>query len=431
MNAIQRIINAVRSAIAPEPPRPGRVVLPRAEDFWRDYPADGLTPARLAAILRRADDGALDEAMQLYEQMEEKDAHLHSVAATRRLALTGLEWEIVSAAELMPIADRAAADAAAQYCSQALRAISDFDDALQHLSLALGRNIAVAELVWEERGGALVLDRVIPVDFTRLVFDDLGRLRILTADDPREGLAPPPHKFVVHTPGAASGHPSRGGLLRATALAFLAKQYALKDWLIYAEVFGMPVRIARYDPRATAMEKRELLEMLRNFGTDAAGVFSKAVDLQILDANRGTPPPPFEAMASFFNREMSKAWLGQTLTVDPAGAPGSFSAARIHEEVRADLRLDDIRREGRTLRRDLLAPLTQLRFGPDVPVPIFRRRLRDAGDVEALARLLATAVNDLGLAVPRRWVHQALGVPEAAAGDEPLSGRRSALSSES
>ena len=113
------------------------------------------------------------------------------------------------------------------------------------------------------------------------VFDDLGGLRILTADDPREGLAPPPHKFVVHTPGAASGHPSRGGLLRATALAFLGKQYALKDWLIYAEVFGMPVRIARYDPRAvfTGLGERRLPFRWNN----VAGTIGVGYDIRLAE----------------------------------------------------------------------------------------------------------------------------------------------------
>ena len=55
---------------------------------------------RLVSILREADEGAVDRAMALFEQMEEKDAHLHSVANTRRLALTGLGWQVVSAAEV-------------------------------------------------------------------------------------------------------------------------------------------------------------------------------------------------------------------------------------------------------------------------------------------------------------------------------------------
>ncbi len=45
-------------------------------DAWRDYVADGLTPERLAAILKQADGGDLKQQTELFEQLEEKDAHL-------------------------------------------------------------------------------------------------------------------------------------------------------------------------------------------------------------------------------------------------------------------------------------------------------------------------------------------------------------------
>lgn len=413
MNLINRIVTAFRNGQSNARPTPGQLLKKREEDAWRDYPADGLTPARLAAILKAADEGLLSEPMQLYEQMEEKDAHLFSVAGTRRLALTGLEWEIVPASEVRPEQDGALAREAADYCAGVLAAIETFDEALQHLALAVGRNIAVAELVWDFDPGApghRVID-VVPVDFTRLVFDDVDRLRILTDDEPVAGIAPPPNKFVVHTPFAVSGHPSRGGLLRVTALAFLGKNYALKDWLTFVEIFGMPVRIARYDPSASVQEKRELLDMLRSLGSDAAGVFSKAVELEIVEANRGTPTPPYEALVNFLNREMTKAWLGQTLTVDMAGQGGSLAAAEVHDRVRLDIRQDDIRREGRTIRRDILRPLVQFKFGRDVPVPYFRRKLSPPRDLKQLAEVLSIAAKDLGVQVPQRWLHETLGIP--------------------
>ncbi len=92
MRLAKWVVNAVRGR-AVERPRPGQVVRPMEIDRWRDYPADGLTPAQLAAILRAADEGAVEQAMALFEQMEEKDAHLHCVAATRRLAVPPM-WKV-------------------------------------------------------------------------------------------------------------------------------------------------------------------------------------------------------------------------------------------------------------------------------------------------------------------------------------------------
>jgi phage gp29-like protein len=373
-----KLIEKITHTFKRQKPKPGRVIVPRAEDSVRDYPGAGLTPSRLSGILRDADDGSLDTAMQLFEEMEEKDAHLYCVANTRRLALTGLPWDVVSAATVREGVDRASADEASHYCSDVLHDLDSFEETLQHLSLAVGRNIAVAEIVWDVIAGELRPIALTPVDFTRIVFDALDRPRILTADEPRDGIELTAHKFIVHTPHSVSGHPQRGGLLRVTAMVYLAKNLSLKDWMIYAEIFGMPVRIARYEPAASAEEKRELLHMLESLGSNAVGLFSRAVELQVIDANRGATGAPYERLIDFLNREMSKAWLGQTLTTDIAGQSGSVAASRVHDEVRQEILADDMRKEARTIRRDLLAPLTQLRFGPEAPIPYFVRQPRNS-----------------------------------------------------
>ncbi|MEK6674829.1 MAG: DUF935 family protein [Planctomycetota bacterium] len=419
MKWTQKIINAIRGR--DQKPKPGQVVIPRREDSLRDYPGAGLTPSRLAAILREADDGSLSTPMQLFEEMEEKDAHLYSIANTRRLALTGLDWRIVSAADQNENVDRPPADEAAAFAREILDRVDPFDEMLQHLSLAVGRNIAVAEIVWEFVQDRLVPIQIVPVDFTRIVFDDLDQPRILTRDEPRNGITLPPNKFIIHTPHSVSGHPQRGGLLRVTAMIYLMKNLALKDWAIFSEVFGMPVRIARYEPSATPEEKREMLRMLESLGSNAAGIFSRAVELQVIEANRGSAGPPYERLVEFLNREMSKAWLGQTLTTDVTGQSGSIAAARTHETVRQDLLMDDARKEARTIRRDLLGPITRLRFGPDAPVPHFRRQPKLTTDRRELAEVLDAAAHRLGIDVPLGWARESLGIPAVRNGEPTLS----------
>ncbi len=421
MNWTQRIVNALRSGPSKRP-ESGQVIVPRAEDSMRDYPSAGLTPSGLTVVLREADDGSLSTAMQLFEEMEEKDAHLFSVANTRRLALTGLSWQVISAANVHDGVDRRRADETAAYCRNILARLERFDEVLQHLALAVGRNIAIAEIVWDVTDGEFRPVDIVPVDFTRIVFDDLDRPRVLTADEPNEGIELPPYKFIVHTPHSVSGHPQRGGLLRVTAMVYLAKNLALKDWMIFAEVFGMPVRIARYEPGATPEEKRELLRMLESLGSHAAGIFSRAVELQVIEANRGTMGPPYERLIEFLNREMSKAWLGQTLTTDITGQKGTLAATQIHETVRQDVLADDMRKEGGTIRRDLLGPMVRLRFGPDAPVPHFRRKLRQLTDANELVEVLDVAINQLGLKVPSQWAHDALGIPQASQSEVTVPG---------
>lgn len=189
MKLTERIAHAMKPRTV-DRPKSGALLAPRKEDSARDYPGAGLTPSGLASILRETDAGSLGTIMQLFEEMEEKDAHLFAVANTRRLALTGLPWEIVSAADVHPSGDRGRADEAADYCREVLTAIDALDEVLQHLSLAIGRNISVAEIVWDVASGTIRPVDVVPVAFTRLAFDELSRLRILTEANPRDGIEP-------------------------------------------------------------------------------------------------------------------------------------------------------------------------------------------------------------------------------------------------
>ena len=199
MKWTDRVVSAVRSQRNGRP-KPGQVIVPREEDSARDYPSVGLTPSRLAAILREADDGSLATAMQLFEEMEEKDAHLFYVANTRRLALTGLDWHVVSAADVREGVDRCQAAETAAYCREILLGLDVFEEALQHLALATGRNMSIAEIVWDVEGSELRPVDIVPIDFARIVFDELDRWRILTEEAPRDGIAPAPNKFIAHMP---------------------------------------------------------------------------------------------------------------------------------------------------------------------------------------------------------------------------------------
>jgi phage gp29-like protein len=424
MGFLKRVVNA---AVRCGDRRPGSgMVIPRRDlDTWRGYPADGLTPQRLVSIMREADTGSWGAQMELAEQMEERDPHLFSVASTRRLAVTGLAWRIVSAGEMggRGSIDAELASRTAAYCDEVLRDLPGLEETLSHLSLAVGRNIAVAELVWAAGANGLRLAEVVPVDGRRLTVDEENRVRVLTEEEPVRGMALPPNKFIVHIFHAATAHPMRGGLPRVTGLAFMAKHFAIKDWLIFAEVFGMPVRVAKYDSQATPQEKRELLEMLRGLGADATGIFSKAVELQIIPSRSPGETNLYENLCLYFDREISKAWLGQTLTTDTARMLASAGAAKVHDQVRRDLRDDDLRKEAATLRRDLLTPMVRMQFGADAPVPYFQRSVESRFDPARLAEVLDTAINKLGARVPSAWVHANLGIPMASADEATLSGK--------
>ena len=396
-----------------------RVVRPWREDALHAYPSVGLTPARALALLHAADAGAPQMQFELFGEMLQKWPRLAAVEATRRLALTGLGWEIEPGRTAAGDAAAARlAEQAAEHCRVTLAGIERFPEALDHLARAIGHGIAVAELVWDR--GRLV--DIVPVPYARLVADvgEPWRLRVRTEEEPSVGVALDelPFKWIVHQPRAVPGRPFEGGLLRASVLLYLAQNLSFKDWLIYSQIAGMPVRVGRFEPGTPEADKQQLLKMLEALGTDAVAVLSKNIELQTFEARGGDKP--YQPLQDYCNTEVTILWLGQHLTTD-IRQQGSRAAAEIHDRVREDLLVSDIAAEARSLRRDLLAPLVRARFGAAAAVPQFRRSLVQAVDTKVLAETLALAVRELGLRVPRRWVHRALGIPEPA-GQEPVLG---------
>ncbi|QOJ15663.1 MAG: DUF935 family protein [Planctomycetia bacterium] len=397
-----------------------RVIRPWREDALRGMHSGALTPSRVLARLGAADAGRPEAQFELFDEMLRKWTRLAAVAATRRLALTALDWDITPAAAAAG-ASASAPDPqrVADHCRDVLRELGRFDEALDHLAGAVGYGVAVAELVWED---ARLVD-VVPAPFGRLVVDEREpwRLRLRTQEFPHDGVAldEQPGKWIVHTPGAARmGRWFDGGLLRTSALLFLAQSLSFKDWLTYSQIAGMPLRIAQFEPGTPASEKEELLRALSALGTDAAAAFSKAIDLRLMEAS-GASGKPYEAIQRHCNTEVTILWLGQHLTTELPGS-GSRAAAEVHDRVREDLLADDIAEERRTLRRDLLTPLVRARFGPAAAVPHFARSLSQSASTRELAEVLSIASERLKLRIPREWAHRALGIPEAGPEDALL-----------
>jgi phage gp29-like protein len=49
---------------------------------------------------------------------------------------------------------------------------------------------------------------------------------------------------------------------------YLFKNYALKDWMGFAEVFGMPLRVGKYEPGASRADRESLIQAVRSLVGD-------------------------------------------------------------------------------------------------------------------------------------------------------------------
>ena len=144
---------------------------------------------------------------------------------------------------------------------------------------------------------------------------------------------------------------------------YLFKNYTLKDWVAFCEVYGMPLRLGKYQPGASEDDKRALMQALAQIGADAAGIFPDGTTIEFVNTEKASSTDLYERLARYCDEQVSKAILGQTLTSDSGG--GSYAQSKTHNDVRHDLTVADCKALAATLRRDLIRPLVLFNFGDD------------------------------------------------------------------
>lgn len=142
-----------------------------------------------------------------------------------------------------------------------------------------------------------------------------------------------------------AGEPFDLGLLLKTAPQTISKRYALAFWDQFAEIFGIPMRIAKTDIRDKA-ERQRIYNSLRDMGTTNFGVLPDGTEIDIKESSRSDAFNVFDQRVERANSEISKAIVGQTMTSDNGS---SKSQGEVHLHI-----LEGIAEEDADFIRDLI-----------------------------------------------------------------------------
>lgn len=323
-----------------------------------DTVAAGLTPERLAAIMSAVDQGDIEEYLSLADQMEERDPHYRSVIGTRKLAVSGLDVVVESVtndAKDVEIAD---------FVREVLEA-GQSGDLFSDLLDGIGKGFSVCEIMWDRSGSLWEPREYKHRDSRHFQFDHdtQSELRLRDISDPVNGLALAPYKFITHRPKLKTGLTIRAGLARLVAVAYMCKSYNWKDWMAFAEVFGMPIRVGKYPSSSTKDQRASLLASVASIGTDAACIIPQEMMVEFIEAKNNTGSQiVFEVFADWLDDQVSEGVLGQRASTK--GTPGALGAQDSQENVREDIRKSDAKQLATTLFRDLVKPLVDLNYGP-------------------------------------------------------------------
>ena len=384
--------------------------------IWTSALTRDITPARMAAILREAEQpgqGASERYVELAEIMEERDLHYLGVISTRKrqVAQIGITVEPASdSAEDVRDADLV------RDCLDREGIEADLIDILD----AIAKGYSAGEIIWDmsaREWRPLRIEHRLPQWFD---FDRIEGRRLQMRDDQRGWVGLPAYKFVTHIASVKSGLPIRGGLARAAAFAWIAKTYTLRDWVQFTEVYGRPLRIGRYPPNTTPEEKAVLYRAVRSIAVDAAAIIPEGMLLEFIEskAGSGMGGGPHPELTRYVDAQMSIAVLGQTLTTQE-GDSGSYALGAVHNLVREDIEQSDGGQLGWTLQRDLVIPIVVLNHGPRRRYPRIIIARASQPNLKMLAESLAELV-PLGLRVRADQVRTIFGLDAPGEGDEVL-----------
>lgn len=233
-------------------------------------------------------------------------------------------------------------------------------------------------------------------------YDWWRRLLIALTQDGQEAITPGDGHWVIHAPyGSYRGW--MFGALRAIALWWLARSYALRDWAAYCEKHGFPTILADTPFGADPIDVLAFQNQLRTLGQDSIVQVPGSVDLtkygrydlRYLEP-KDTNWQGFKSLIEQCNAEITMALMGQNLTSEVK--EGSLAAARVHADVRQDVLAADARALSRTLYVQVLRPFAALNFGDADLAPLVEWDVSPEEDYKTKAGALvsfAQAINFL------------------------------------
>lgn len=376
------------------------------------YPGDGLNPVRLSAILREADMGHPIRYLELAETIEERDLHFAGVLGTRRRSVSQIDITVEAASDSAE--DVARADMVRDWLKR-----DELTEEVFHILDCIGKGVSYTEIIWDTSAGQWMPERLEPRDPRWFGVDriDLRTPTMRNASGIEEPLKA--FKFIAASIQAKSGLPLRSGLSRIAMWAYMFKKFTERDWAIFTQTYGQPLRVGKWGAGASEADKETLFRAVANIAGDCAAIIPESMQIEFVETGSVKDTGDlYEKRANWLDQQVSKCVLGQTATTD--AVTGGLGSGKEHRQVQEDIERADAKALAAILNRDLIRPWMRLEFGelPRYPRLVIARP--EAVDIAQLSTALGGMV-DRGLRVSQKEVREKFGLSEPSPQEEILT----------
>ncbi|BCB28405.1 hypothetical protein SKTS_32910 [Sulfurimicrobium lacus] len=364
-----------------------------------------LDPSRLASAFAAADQGYITEQATLFELIEEQDPHIFSELAKRRRSVTGLGWQLTPPED----ANQSEIDRTKEL-DDILRKIPRFEDAQYDLTDAIGKGLAPLQIDWQTgstwypKGLLFVPQRMFRID------RETGKLMYL------KNSMPEPLRewgWVVHEHRAKSGYIESSALFRVLGWTYAYKAYNIRDMQRFLEMYGLPLRLGKYPAGIGDKQRDQLLKAVRNIGNDGAGVVPGNMTIDFIQAMKAGTVDDFLNATTYWERKQSMAILGGTLTSQADGKTSTNALGAIHDKVRREIMLHDVRQIAPTMNGQIVKPVALINgMFPENRLPVFEYQTEETVDQGKMVDVLDKAAG-MGMQIDVDYAHKIMQIPKA------------------
>ena len=303
----------------------------------------------LLSYYRAAESGVPVKQFDCFDDLIEVDGDLRGLFNDRNEDVSGCDWVVLAGRDDKP------SEVAAGLLNERLQNQLQFREFISHQLSSVPMGFACTNLVWgyEEK-------LITPLEFHNAAH--------------RRFAAPSQHRAdeIWLIDGAESSYdlielqaglwaisryrhrnPYAAGLMRTCAWWAMFKRWAVRDWQVFAEMFGLPLTLGYYEEGAGPESRRALEDAVKSVGQDGYAVLSSLTDLVIKETIRGGDSSTvYPLIKKMCDEVMTKLITGGTLNTDVAGV-GSYNAAAVHESRGFKMKRHDAKRFEEMFVRDI------------------------------------------------------------------------------
>lgn len=374
-----------------------RIVRPEAQTRWLLPQLSAMTPQFVETILRGAMAGNHVQQWELFQLMEETWPRLQKNLNELKGSAIAYDWKIETYQE----EDAETTDSAKERAKLVQRAVkamrprpgwdeSGFSGMIYDLLDAWASGTSVVEIGWQLRGEEWLPQSSYFVHPNNYGWTAEGYLGLIAPGQRTTVYGGayaepfPEDKFLVGIRRAKSGHPLCGALLRSLAWWWCAANFSA-DWLLnFAQIFGLPMRWANYDPSAPQETINTICDMLQNMGSAGYAAFPAGTQMELKESSKGGAGSlPQDNIIDRADKNCDLLILGQTLTTD-VGNSGSRALGEVHAKVKSEVIQAAANFVASVLNEQWIPALLRLNFGDEEEAPEFCPQEAGADEVEQL-----------------------------------------------